>query len=102
VATNERRRQRYATDEDYRERKLRASREKREQVKLAKEAEQKLAGWQHISSVPDEHYVMIHDPDIWGVILAYHGHDGHWHCLHYSGPEPRPTHWRYMPRLPEP
>jgi hypothetical protein len=101
MATNERRKQRYATDAEYRQRRQRQAREVREAAKRAKEIEQKLAGWQHIHSVPTEHMVMLHDPNIWGVILAYLGHDGHWHCLHYSGPEPRPTHWRYMPRLPE-
>lgn len=100
MATAKRRKLRYATDETYRERKLRDSRERREALKLAKEQERKLAGWMDISSVPDEHMVIIHDPDIWGPVLAFLGRDGHWHCLHYSGPEPRPTHWRYMLRLP--
>jgi hypothetical protein len=101
VATNERRKQRYATDETYRERKVRASRDKREAEKQAKLAAEKLHGWKPIHSVPSEYVVQLHDPNIWGPVLAYLTSGGHWRCLHYSGPDPRPTHWRYMPRPPE-
>lgn len=102
MATNERRRQRYATDEDYRERKLRASRERREQAALEKERLRKLRGWSHICDCPVDEVVLLYDPYIWWPICAYLGRDGHWHCKNYAGPDPRPTHWRVLPQVPIP
>jgi hypothetical protein len=60
-----------------------------------------LRGWQHISSVPDNEAVIIYDPNIfWPVVATLE--DGHWRCIHYQGPEPRPTHWRRILEVPLP
>ena len=66
MATPRRRRERYATDEDYRQRKLREVREAREAKKLAALKLKRLRGWSHIHSCPENEAVIIYDPDIFG------------------------------------
>jgi hypothetical protein len=101
MATNERRKHRYHNDEDYRRRRIRQAQEARANRKLQQEKAKRLRGWEHISSVPDNEAVIIYDPDIfWPVVAALE--DGHWRCIHYQGPEPRPTHWRRILEVPLP
>ena len=99
MASNERRRERYQTDETYRERRLRAVQERRAQLRAIREREKRLRGWKTIDSAPDGETILIYDPQIfWPVVAALK--DGHWKCVHYDGPEPRPTHWRYLLEVP--
>ena len=101
MATNERRRLRYKTDETYRQRRLRQAQEARDSQKRALAKVQRLRGWSYIDSVPDNEMVLIWDPKIFWPILAMLKND-HWECVHYDGPEPRPTHWRKPLELPLP
>jgi hypothetical protein len=101
MATKERRKERYRTDEDYRQRRLRQVQERRAALRLQRDKEKRLRGWSDISSVPDNLAVLIYDPDIfWPVVAILE--DGHWRCIHYQGPEPRPTHWRHILETPLP
>lgn len=99
MVSNERRRERYATDESYRERQLRQVRESRERKKRERQRVALLRGWRDIVTAPDNEVVLIYDPAIFWPIVAKLK-DQHWECLHYQGPEPRPTHWRYMIEAP--
>lgn len=99
MATNERRRERYASDETYRERKIRAARERREQERKARERLKRLRGWKPIATVPDNEVVLIYDPDIFWPIVA-RIKDQRWDCIHYQGPQPHPIYWRYMIEVP--
>lgn len=99
MATRDRRRERYATDEDYRERRKREAQEQRAAAKLASLREKRLRGWKPIHSAPDNEVILLYDPHIfWPIVGALEG--GHWTCVHYTGPEPRPTHWRYLLEVP--
>lgn len=100
MSSNKRLRERYATDETYRERKLRQVRELREARRKERARIRLLKGWQPIGTVPDNEVVLIYDPDIFWPIVAKLK-DQHWDCLHYTGPEPRPTHWRHLLEVPK-
>lgn len=101
MASNKRRKERYHTDEDYRERRLRQVRESREAARIQREKLKRLRGWEPIASVPDNLTVLIYDPEIfWPIVACLE--DGHWRCIHYQGPEPRPTHWRKVLEIPLP
>lgn len=101
MATNQRRKERYHTDEDYRQRRLRQVQESREAKRVEREKVKRLRGWQPISSVPDNLMVMIYDPKIfWPIVASLE--DGQWRCIHYEGVEPRPTHWRPLLEIPLP
>lgn len=99
MATNERRKERYRTDETYRQRRLRQVQESREAKRLEREKVKRLRGWQHIASVPENIAVMIYDPEIfWPIVASLE--DGQWRCIHYCGTVPRPTHWRHILEVP--
>jgi hypothetical protein len=101
MATNQRRRERYAQDETYRERRLRETREKREAAKMAKERLDRLRGWFLIESVPDDEVVFLFDPAIfWPVIGHFSSVDNEWVYVHYDGIPLRPTHWRPLLAVP--
>lgn len=101
MATNERRRERYALDETYRERRLRQVREAREAKRKEKEKEKRLRGWSPIGTVPDNEVVMLYDPQVfWPILAALQ--DGHWKYIHYDGPPIKPTHWRRVIEVPLP
>jgi hypothetical protein len=102
MSTNQRRRERYASDEDYRERRLRAAQEQREKVMREKERLRRLRGWEHIGTCPENEVVLLYDHYIWWPIVAHLGKDGQWHCKNYAGPDPKPTHWRPLPKVPLP
>lgn len=101
MSTNERRRLRYQTDETYRERRLREVRERRAFLRQERERKKRLRGWEPIATVPDNEVVLIYDPAVFWPVVAMLK-DGHWKCMHYQGPEPRPTHWRRPLELPLP
>ena len=101
MATNDRRRERYKTDETYRERRLRQAREARDAQKRELAKLKRLRGWEPIGTVPDNEMVLIWDPKIFWPVLAM-CRDGQWKCVHYDGPQPRPTHWRKPLELPLP
>lgn len=99
MASNERRRERYATDETYRERQLRQVKETREAARRKREELKRMRGWEPIATAPDNEVVLIYDPGIfWPVVAKLEKQ--RWVCLHYRGPEPRPTHWRRVLEVP--
>ena len=102
MATNKRRRERYQHDETYRERRLRDAQERRDAKRQEQDRLLRLRGWQHISSAPDDEYVLLYDPQIFWPVIARLAEDGQWMCIHYDGPQPRPTHWRWPLELPLP
>lgn len=102
MATNQRRRERYGEDESYRERRLRYQREKRAAEKAERERHLRLRGWEPIGTAPDGEYILLWDPDIFWPFVAKLDEDGLWRCIHYDGPQPRPTHWRWPLELPLP
>ena len=99
MATNERRRERYALDETYRERRIRAAREAREAKRREYNRKKLLKGWADIATAPDNEVILIYDPSIfWPIVASLK--DGEWDCVHYEGPVPRPTHWRHLIEVP--
>lgn len=101
MATNERRRERYALDETYRERRVREVRERREAHRAEFNRRKRLRGWEPIASCPDDEVVLIYDPKIfWPVVASLR--DGKWDCVHYDGVDPHPTHWRRVLEVPLP
>lgn len=99
MSSNRKRRERYAQDETYRDRQLRAVRERRENQKRWREQVKRLRGWKLISSVPENEIVLIYDPVIfWPIVAKLKDH--RWQCLHYQGPAPRPTHWKHIDQVP--
>lgn len=101
MATAQRRRERYALDENYRERRIREVHERREAHREAMAKKRRLRGWETIDSCPDDEVVMLYDPKIfWPIVASMR--DGRWDCVHYDGPDPRPTHWRRLLEVPLP
>jgi hypothetical protein len=99
MATNDRRKERYHSDPEYRQRRIQQVKDQREAVKRRREAEKRLRGWLPISSCPENEVILIYDPDIfWPVVASIK--DGQWKCVHYQGPRPRPTHWRRVLEVP--
>ena len=101
MATNQRRRERYAQDETYRERRARDVRERREARKLEQEREKRLRGWLPISNVPNDEVVFLYDPAVfWPVIGHFSSVENEWVYVHYDGLPLRPTHWRHLLQVP--
>jgi hypothetical protein len=100
VSTNERRRERYAKDETYRERRLRAVRERRQQIQKERDRLKRLRGWEPIHSAPENEWIILYDPYVfWPVVATLK--DGQWRGVHYEGAI-RPTHWRRLLEVPLP
>lgn len=101
MATNDRRRERYAQDETYRERRLRDVRERREARRIEKEKLERLRGWATIDSLPNEEVVFLYDPAVfWPVIGHFSSTENEWVYVHYDGIPLRPTHWRPLMGVP--
>jgi hypothetical protein len=100
VASSQRQRERYATDETYRERRIRQVREHRERKRKERERAKLLRGWAPISTAPDNEVVLLYDPEVfWPVVAKLDNH--RWEYIHYQGPDIYPTHWRYMIEIPK-
>jgi hypothetical protein len=100
VVSLKRQRERYLTDEGYRERKVRQARELRERKRKERERLRLMRGWHPIHSAPDNEVILLYDPAIFWPIVAKLVNQK-WECIHYQGPDIRPTHWRYMLEVPK-
>lgn len=98
MATNERRRIRYAEDDSYRQARIMAALAYKRKKQLEKERERRLREWRTIDTAPDNEVIMLYDPAVfWPVVGSWDGKQ--WNCVHFEGLL-KPTHWR--PVLPIP
>ncbi len=100
MASNERRRERYRTDESYRERRLRQAQDARDTQIAERERIKRLRGWEPIGTAPDGEMILLYDPKVFWPVVAMMGKTGEWDCVHYQGPPIRPTHWRPTMKTP--
>lgn len=95
MATNQRRKERYHSDPEYRRKRIEDALARKKPKPV-----DRLRGWEPIHSAPETETVFLYDPEIFWPVLATWDSDRHdWEGVHYEG-KIRPTHWRYPPKVP--
>lgn len=101
MATNQRRRERYHSDPDYRQRRIQAAWDRRKQLREERNREKRMRGWYHIDTAPENEVIALYDPKVfWPVWAEWDAGAQNWKPIHYEGVPLRPTHWRPMWPLP--